>query len=194
MQYEEYVSPKSGTMANSDELFEVAEITALFKETFTNSEGTEEGATVSTLAKELLITTAPELLRCFVAKEVIESKEVFVGAVIFTKLTFEDDTQAALLSPMAIATAYQGRGIGQKLIRHGLNILKEAGVTVVCTYGDLNFYGKIGFAPLGKDRIQPPHKLSYPQGWIGQSLVTSTTPKSTGVCSCVSALNKPSLW
>jgi len=61
-------------------------------------------------------------------------------------LTFESEVNAFLLGPVAIHTSYQGKGIGQKLINFGLNTLKENGVELAFTYGDPNFYSKVGFS------------------------------------------------
>ncbi len=112
----------------------------------------------------------------------------------FSKLTFETDIKAYILSPMATLTEYQGKGFGQKLINFAHNILQEHGVELVMTYGDINFYSKIGYKLITEDLIPAPLKLSYPEGWLGQSLVSDRIKPIAGKSFCVEALNKPDLW
>ena len=84
---------------------EIEAITQLFTQTFTDSEGENEGKTVGKLANDLLTTTDPTELLCFVAEDdSIESDSMIVGAIIFTPLSFNDETKAYLLSPVAVST------------------------------------------------------------------------------------------
>lgn len=105
---------------------EIETITQVFTQTFTDSEGENEGKTVGKLAHYLLTTNAPAELLCFVAEDdSSESDSKVVGAIIFTPLSFDDETKAYLLSPVAVSTQVQKRGIGQQLINFGLQVLKS---------------------------------------------------------------------
>ncbi len=87
---------------------EIETITQLFTQTFTDSEGENEGKTIGKLANALLTTTDSAELLCFVAED--DSSELdstIVGAIIFTPLTFDDETKAYLLSPVAVSTKVQ---------------------------------------------------------------------------------------
>ena len=99
-----------------------------------------------------------------------------------------------LLSPLAVATARQGFGIGQELLGQALEALRSDGVDVVATYGDPAFYGKVGFEPVSEDRARAPLPLSQPIGWIGQSLSGGQLTPLKGPGTCVAALNDPALW
>ena len=126
----------------------------------------------------------------FVATE----NQHIIGSIFFSRMTFENKVEAYLLSPVAISTSYQGKGIGQKLIDFGLNVLKESGVELVFTYGDPNFYTKVGFSHIAEKVIKAPFPLTYPEGWLGQSLGGNEIEPIIGNSFCVDAFNKPELW
>lgn len=167
------------------------DLITLFEETFTTSEGAAEGATIATFVGRMLDQTEPQDLRVFTTWDGID----LVAGVLFSKLVYlEDNRNVMILSPMAVATKRQGEGIGQSLILHGLETLRSEGVDIVMTYGDPNFYGKVGFKSLSLSNAAAPLTLSYPQGWIGQSLTGAPFEPLKGDCRCVPALNDPSLW
>ncbi|WP_394138971.1 GNAT family N-acetyltransferase [Vibrio chagasii] len=174
---------------------EIETITQLFTQTFTDSEGENEGKTVGKLANDLLTTTDPTELLCFVAEDgSIESESKVVGAIIFTPLTFEDETKAYLLSPVAVSTLVQKRGIGQQLINFGLQTLKEQGVELTVTYGDPSYYSRVGFEQITVEQIPAPFNLSYPHGWIAQSLIGGEIKVASEQSSCVEALAHAQYW
>jgi len=168
----------------------IEEIKQLFTNTFSDSEGQAEGLLVGNLAYDLITSTDGHELYVFVATE----NEQVIGSIIFSKLTFENELNAFLLGPVAILTSYQGKGTGQKLINYGLSTLKENGVELAFTYGDPSFYSKVGFSPIAEKLVNPPLKLTYPEGWLGQSLLSDEFETITGNSYCVEALNKPEYW
>ncbi|WP_087504165.1 GNAT family N-acetyltransferase [Neiella marina] len=169
---------------------QAADVIHLFFQVFSDSEGEAEGQLISNLVKDLIGTTNAAELAGFVALDGDEH----VGAIFFTPLTFQRPIQAFLLSPVAVKTSYQGQGVGQQLIKFGIEQLQQQGAELLITYGDPNFYGKTGFQPLAETIIQAPLLLSYPHGWLGQSLVSDTMPTIAGKPSCVPALNNPIYW
>ncbi len=168
----------------------IEEINRLFIKTFSDSEGESEGLIIGELTNNFLTNTDANDFYCFVATENGE----IAGGVFFSILTFENDVKAYILSPMATSTKHQGKGIGQKLINFSLNILKENGVELVVTYGDINFYSKVGFSIISEEIVPAPLKLSYPEGWLGQSLISDKLDPIAGKSYCVEALNKPDIW
>lgn len=169
----------------------IDDIVALFASVFSDAEGTDEGRRIGHLAKDLL-STVPESDRLvFSAIE----KEMLVGTIIFTRLVYpEDKSTVFLLSPVAIATNHQGKGKGQRLIRHGLTVLRDSGVDLALTYGDINFYAKVGFRQIGIDIARPPRTLSYRDGWMAQSLAARSLDPLRGPSICVEAFDKPEYW
>jgi putative acetyltransferase len=168
----------------------IEEIKQLFTKVFSDSEVQAEGLSIGNLAYSLITLTDAQDLYGFVA---IENEET-IGTILFTRLKFESDVNAFILSPVAIHTNYQGKGIGQKLINFGINRLKENGVELLFTYGDPKFYSKVGFSLITEKLAKAPLKLTYPEGWLGQSLVSDAIEAITGSSYCVEALNKPEYW
>lgn len=169
---------------------DIEEIKQLFTKVFSDSEGQSEGLLIGDLVYDLMTSTDAQDLYGFVA---IEDEEI-IGSIFFTRLTFENEVDAFLLSPVAIDTNYQRKGIGQKLINFGINHLKENGVVLVFTYGDPKFYSKVGFNLVTKQIAKAPFKLSQPEGWLAQSLVSNEIEPIAGNSYCVEALNKTEYW
>ncbi len=166
-------------------------IAELFETTFTASEGPDEGALVGKLARRLIAQTPAEDLRVFTAWE----DGAPVGCILFTRLTYPGDARTIfLLAPVAVATAHQGKGIGQRLIAHGLEEIRQEGVDIAVTYGDPAFYGRVGFEPVSEADLPAPQPLRHPQGWIAQSLTEAPLTPVRGPARCVAAFDDPALW
>ena len=89
---------------------------------------------------------------------------VLVGHVIFTACSIAGRTDnVALLGPLAVAPAYQRQGIGNSLVREGLQRLENAGMTQVYVLGDPAYYERVGFEP--EAGVTPPYPL--PEEWRG---------------------------
>jgi len=167
------------------------DITDLFRATFTASEGAGEGAVIGAFVDRMFATTDAADLFVFSAL----GAEGLAGTAIFSRMWYPQDTRAVfILSPMAVAPHEQGAGTGQKLLAFGLTRLRQSGVDVALTYGDINFYSKVGFTQIAALDAQPPLPLSYPEGWLGQSLTGQALDPLKGPSSCVEALNQPALW
>ncbi|WOI58371.1 N-acetyltransferase [Palleronia sp. LCG004] len=163
----------------------------LFAAAFTASEGVEEGTLVGGLVRDLLTKTPASDIHVFRAEE---DGDV-IGAAVFTRLTYpEDPRNVVLLSPMAVAPAHQRRGVGKTLLAHALEALRSEGAEVAITYGDPDYYERVGFAPIVEDQARAPLPLSHPHGWVGQSLTGRQMPVLCGVPSCVVALNRADIW
>lgn len=166
-------------------------IADLFASTFTASEGAEEGALIGALVRRLIAETAREDLRVFTASE----DGALVGGIFFTRLTYAGDPRTVfLMAPVAVKTAHQGKGIGQRLIMHGLDALRKEGVDIAVTYGDPAFYGRVGFQSVTEADLPAPQPLNQPQGWIAQSLTDAPLTLISGPARCVAAFDDPALW
>ena len=166
------------------------EIEQLFIKTFSDSEGQSEGEVIGNLVRNFMDSTDINDLHCFIATE---DKQI-IGSIFFTRMIFESGINAFILSPVATHTDHQGKGVGQKLINFGLTALKENGVELAITYGDPNFYSKVGFSAITEQVVPAPQKLEQPEGWLAQSLVGDEIEPIAGKSYCVEALNKPELW
>ena len=168
----------------------IEDIKQLFTKVFSDAEGQSEGALIGNLTSDIIAGTDVQDLYGFVA---IENGQI-IGSIFFTRLTFQNGINAFLLSPVAIHTSHQGKGIGQKLISFGINHLKEKGVSIVFTYGDPNFYSKVGFNQITEKTAKAPFELSQPEGWLAQSLVSDKIKPIAGNSHCVEAFNKAEIW
>ena len=177
---------KVSAYKNSDK----SEIQQLFTKTFSDSEGHSEGALIGQLVLDLMNETGPYDIFGFVATE----NEKIIGSIFFTRLSFDAPVEAFLLSPVAVQTNHQGRGVGQRLIHFGIDRLKEKGVKLVFTYGDPNFYSKVGFRLISEDTAKAPFELSQPEGWLCQSLDDGEIEPLSGISRCVKAFNNPEYW
>lgn len=167
-----------------------AALVNLFTASFTTSDGPEEGALVGDFAQGLLNRTSTDDLRVVSAFQDGHR----VGAIVFSRLWYADEERVAfLLSPVAVATEQQHRGIGQALLTHGIDALRDEGVAFIATYGDPAYYGKVGFEPITKSIARPPMPLSHPHGWLGQFLGPDTRPMR-GACTCVPAAARRDIW
>jgi predicted N-acetyltransferase YhbS len=163
----------------------------LFIATFTASEGADEGALIGELVRNMLGTTADEDLFVFTAAEA----GAIVGAILFSRLTYDnDDRSVFVLGPAAVAPDHQRKGIGQRLISHGLEALRDAGVDIAVTYGDPNYYSRVGFAPISEAQAPAPFALNHPEGWLGQSLTDQEFTPLPSPCRCVGELHDPVFW
>lgn len=174
-------------------LFDAAdteELLALFTQVFTASEGSEEGQNLAKLVADLLAHTSAEDLIGFTAKQ----QGRVLGGIFFSRFTVPSGQLAYILSPVAVATECQGRGIGQQLIAFGLDALKARQVELVFTYGDPAFYTKTGFQPITEQLVKAPYPLSQPIGWLAQSLTGTAIAPMHGETKCVAALSDPKYW
>ena len=166
------------------------EVARLFTSVFSSSEGVQEGELVGKLASALAARTDNQEVICVGA---VEDGSV-IGALFFTRLRFDEPVKACMLAPVAVGVAHQGKGIGQAMIRFGLQLLEQRSVALVVTYGDPAFYSKLGFQALPEKVVRAPQPLSMPEGWLGQTLSGTALPvlKSRPVCD--EAFDSPAYW
>jgi putative acetyltransferase len=90
---------------------------------------------------------------------VAELDSQIVGHILFTRMTIET-TQGALpavsLAPMAVAPGWQGRGVGERLVRDGLEKLRGRGERIVLVLGHTHYYPRFGFScALAESLVSP---------------------------------------
>lgn len=175
------------------ELFDYSQdksVIDLFTTVFTESEGEVEGQLIGNLVTDLIKTTASDELIGFVAL----SDNHIVGSIFFSSLILPNGKTALILSPVAISTLEQGKGIGQKLIRFGIEYIKAHGAELIFTYGDPDFYSKVGFSQISESTVKAPFNLSFPDGWLVQSADGKEIGAIKGDTKCVAALNNQKYW
>ncbi len=116
------------------------------------------------------------------------------GHVVFTACSIAGTEQKiSLLGPLAVAPAWQSKGIGSALVREGLQQVAHDGAVRACVLGDPAYYGRFGFAP--EADIMPPYPL--PTEWTGawQSVsLHNTEPPPHGTLTVPEAWRQPALW
>lgn len=167
-----------------------AKIEKLFRESFTFSEGEQEGRLIGKLSADLSGGIDNQDIFCLGV--LIEKK--MVASIFFTKLYFKEKIKVYMLAPVAVSPQHQKKGLGSSLINFGIDELKKKNVDVVVTYGDPSFYSKVGFQQITEDVIKAPLKLSMPQGWLGQSLKEKSIVAIKDRPTCVKAFDNPIYW
>lgn len=166
------------------------DVTNLFTSVFSFSEGEHEGRLIGNLAAGLAMQIDDQEVICVAA----DDGRILTGAIFFSRIRFDEPTNAYLLSPVAVSTAFQGKGIGQSLIRFGLLELKDRGATLAVTYGDPAYYTKLGFQVMSEAVIPAPWPLSMPEGWLGQTLSGHVLPVLKSRPVCIQTFDNPDLW
>lgn len=81
---------------------------------------------------------------------VAEQGDDIVGHVLFSRMDVEADgapLTAAGLAPVAVVPDVQGQGVGDALIRAGLDQLREQGVAISFVLGHEAYYPRFGYSP-----------------------------------------------
>jgi putative acetyltransferase len=87
---------------------------------------------------------------------VAEQNAAIVGQILFTRMHVAE-TPAVALAPVAVDPAHQRQGIGDALIRRGLDLLRDAGERIVIVVGHPAYYPRFGFtATTGIQHPFPP--------------------------------------
>lgn len=77
---------------------------------------------------------------------VAELEGKVVGHIAFSPVTFSDGSKNWYgLGPVSVEPDHQKQGIGTKLVKDGLDILKDTGAGGCVLVGDPNFYERLGF-------------------------------------------------
>ena len=152
--------------------------------------GEPEGKSVAQLACDLLEDETAKPLTSLVA----EDNGKIIGNIIFSSVKVDgyEDLSIYILAPLAVSKSYQQKGLGTKLINHGLETLRKGGADVVLVLGDPNYYSRSGFK--AGQNIKPPYKLEYPEAWMALELKADMLAKIDGVAKCATSLCQPEYW
>lgn len=116
------------------------------------------------------------------------------GHILFTACAVTGCAEGVwLLAPLAVAPAWQRRGVGSALVRAGLTALGRDGATTVYTWGDPAYYGRFGFVQ--ETGVEPPYPLprEWLFGWQSVALGPAKSPR-TGMLTVPRPWLRPELW
>jgi predicted N-acetyltransferase YhbS len=129
----------------------------------------------------------------------IESEEI-VGHIIFTKVYIPDGNKAIsarILAPLAVHPDVQKTGVGEKLIKEGLKLLKEDKVDIVFVLGHPDYYPRFGFVPKAEELgFKAPYPIpeEHADAWMVQKLSNGVIGRLKGTVQCSKVLNQPQHW
>lgn len=121
----------------------------LVKEAFAtadHSDGDEQDLVVRLRKSEAFI---PEL------SLVAEADGVLAGYILLTKIGVGEETELAA-APLAVAPAFQRKGVGSALIREVERAARELGYRYIVILGSPAYYGRFGYRPAVEYGIRPP--------------------------------------
>ena len=87
---------------------------------------------------------------CADALSLVAVDDGVVGHILFTPVVAESGARRVAgmgLAPMAVAPDHQRQGIGSKLVRRGLDMLRQRGCPFVVVVGHPEYYPRFGFEP-----------------------------------------------
>jgi len=90
---------------------------------------------------------------------VAEMDTRIVGHILFSRMSIETTSRsfpAAALAPMAVLPGHQRRGIGERLVRSGLELLRRRGERIVIVLGHPDYYPRFGFSSDKARDLQSP--------------------------------------
>jgi len=86
---------------------------------------------------------------------VYEQDGAVVGHVMLSRMEMGEQ-RPLQLSPLSVAPAHQGRGIGSALAREALRLADEAGEPIVLVLGHSAYYPRFGFEPAAPLGLEAP--------------------------------------
>lgn len=110
---------------------------------------------------------------------VAEADGEIVGHIAFTPVTVEGAEGVVGLAPMAVAPDWQREGIGSVLVREGLRVCAEAGVTAVVVLGHPAYYPRFGFVPAHTVGLRDDYGAP-PEAFMALELVPGALTEASG--------------
>lgn len=128
--------------------------------------GDAEGRLVDLLRNEALIVSS--------AVALLDGR--IVASAVFSRLPIDTRSgvvHAAALAPVAVAPECQRRGLGTRVIHHGLRGCAEQGYAAVLVLGDPRYYTRFGFSHELASAVRSPYSGAG-AAWMALELRPST--------------------
>lgn len=112
---------------------------------------------------------------------------VLVGTLRFWSIAAGDDCAALLLGPIAIDPLLRSRGLGGRMIRHGLIAARKLGHKAVLLVGDAPYYERFGFSRAGAANLDLPGPVD-PARFLALELQPGALEGASGLVRATGAL------
>jgi predicted N-acetyltransferase YhbS len=109
-----------------------------------------------------------------------EESGALVGTLRFWSIAAGDSHDALLLGPIAIDPSHRKRGLGGRMIRHGLHRARELGHGAVLLVGDAPYYERFGFSRDGAIGLDLPGPVD-PARFLALELSTGALAGARGL-------------
>jgi len=161
----------------------------------TRAFGDEKGPEIAALVNGLFDDTTAAPLLSLVAVE----NDQLVGHILFTKAVLKGantPVSIRLLAPLAVLPEAQAQGVGRKLIKEGLNQLRDTGVDLVFVLGHPDYYPRCGFTTAGMLGFEAPYPIpdEHAGAWMVQALKDGVIGRVKGKVQCSEVLDQPQHW
>jgi putative acetyltransferase len=103
---------------------------------------------------------------------VAELGSTIVGHILFSRMWIKTTSElvpAVALAPVAVRPEHQRMGIGQKLVGHGLHMLRAEGERIVIVVGHPSYYPRFGFSTERARLLEAPF---HREAFMALALVT----------------------
>lgn len=105
-----------------------------------------------------------------------------VGHILFTPATIEGCAEGGMgLAPMAVIPSRQSKGIGSRLVRHGLEYLRHAGCPFVIVLGHPEYYPRFGFKLASEHQIRSQWEGVPDDAFLITVFDSGVLPKTGGI-------------
>lgn len=161
----------------------------------TRAFGDEKGPEIAALVNGLFDDTTAAPLLSLVAVE----NDQLVGHILFTKAVLKGantPVSIRLLAPLAVLPEAQAQGVGRKLIKEGLNQLRDTGVDLVFVLGHPDYYPRCGFTTAGMLGFEAPYPIpdEHAGAWMVEALKDGVIGRVKGKVQCSEVLDQPQHW
>lgn len=123
-----------------------------------------------------------------------------IGHILFTRASIEGIEEHPLihvLAPLAVKPEFQRQGVGNLLIKTGIQVLRERGTRLIFVLGHKEYYPKYGFIPDAKCLGYPaPYPIpdEYADCWMVLPISENKFDVAKGKIKCSEVLNRPEHW
>jgi putative acetyltransferase len=103
---------------------------------------------------------------------------------------------ASILAPLAVVPGAQRRGVGQALIRAGIEALKALDLGLVFVLGHIDYYPRAGFRPALPLGLRAPYDIdpAVADAWMVRETRPGLLGAVRGTVRCADTFMHPELW